>query len=166
MNSPELYVEVIGNSFEQCISYCNCCLYHECSALRLYSACLGSNHPTAANSSVQGPMLMDLEYSGNHCKSQLVSLHYVHRYIFQWQCSVIVGNLLLAQTSLESFPEDLVLLLVKTLSKYIQLIIVYPVRLQQEVKDHCSFSTSTLSNNQSSQTLIHASRTVNLSTYV
>ena len=43
----ELFVEVIGNSFEQCISYRNCCVYHRCSTLRLYSAYLGSSRPTA-----------------------------------------------------------------------------------------------------------------------
>ena len=37
-------------------------VYHECSTLRLYSTYLGNSRPTAANSFVWGPMLMDLEY--------------------------------------------------------------------------------------------------------
>ena len=53
LNFLELFVEVDGNSFEQCMSYRNCCIYYECSTLRLYSACLGSRGPTAANSFVQ-----------------------------------------------------------------------------------------------------------------
>ena len=50
MNFHELYDEVIGNSFGQCISYRNCCVYFECNTLRLYSAYLGSNRPAATNS--------------------------------------------------------------------------------------------------------------------
>ena len=102
-------------------------------------------------------MLMDLEYSDNHRKSQHVSLHYAHHCIFngnerQLQHLLTVehiGNLLLTQSTLEAFPEDFVLLLVKALSKYIQLIIVQPARLKQEIGNHGSFSRSTLSNNQS-----------------
>ena len=55
-----LYVEVVGNSFVQCISYHNCCVYLECSMLRHYSACIGSNRPTATatDSFVWGPHIL------------------------------------------------------------------------------------------------------------
>ena len=74
-----LYVEVVGNSFVQCISYHNCCVYLDCSTLRPYSAYLESNRPISTDSFVWGPVLMDLEYLDNHRRSQLVSFHYVHR---------------------------------------------------------------------------------------
>ena len=35
---------------------------------QLYSAFLGSNRPTTADSFACGPVQMDLEYSGNHLK--------------------------------------------------------------------------------------------------
>ena len=138
MNSPVLYAEVDGSSFERCISNHSCCVYLEYSMPQLYSACLGSSCPTATNSFVQGPMLMDLEYSDNHRKNQLVCFHYERHCIFngnerRLQHSLNgehIGNLLLTQSTLETFLEDLVFLLVKTLSKYIQVIIVQPARLK------------------------------------
>ena len=70
-------------SFEQYISYRNCCVYLECSTHRLYFVYLGNSRPTAANSFVQAPIQMDLVYSDNHRKSQLVSLNCEHRCNFQ-----------------------------------------------------------------------------------
>ena len=80
-------------------------------------------------------MLTGLEYSDNHRKSQVVSLHYVHHCIFQWQLQHFltvehIGNLPFTQATLEAFPEDLVFLLVKVLSKYVQVIIDLSARLQ------------------------------------
>ena len=57
----EFFGNSFGNSFEQCISYRNRCVYLECSTLRRYSAHLGGNLPAATNFFVQGPMLLDLE---------------------------------------------------------------------------------------------------------
>ena len=45
---------------------------------RLYSAFLGSNSPTTADSIAWGPVQMDVEYSGNHRKSLLLSFNCVH----------------------------------------------------------------------------------------
>ena len=70
-------------------------------------------------------MLMDLGYPDNHRKRQLVSFNYAHQYIPQRFLTVEqIGNLLLTQTSLETFSKNLLFLLVKTLSKYVQVIIV------------------------------------------
>ena len=66
---PELYDEVTGNSFKQCVSYHNCCVCLECIMLRIYSADLGSNPPTATSSFAYGPILMDLEYPERYRKS-------------------------------------------------------------------------------------------------
>ena len=57
MDFLELYAVVDGNSFVHCISYRSCRAYIKCSTLPLYSAYLGSNRPTAADSFVWGPML-------------------------------------------------------------------------------------------------------------
>ena len=69
MNFLELYAGVDGNSSVQCISYHSCGIYLECSTPRLYSAFLGSNRPTTADSFAWGPVQMDLEYSDTHRKS-------------------------------------------------------------------------------------------------
>ena len=62
-----------------------------------------------------------------------------------------IGNLLFAETCLESFSQHLVLLLVETLSKNVQVIVIQPVGMYQEGEDDCCLPTSTLSNNNPSQ---------------
>ena len=60
-------------------------------------------------------------------------------------------NLRFAQTCFEFFPQHLVLLLVDTLPKNVQVIVVQPVGLSQMVEvGDCCLTTSTLSNNKSS----------------
>ena len=68
-------------------------------------------------------MLMDLGYSGNHRKRQLVSFHYeshlffneIERRVQHFLTVEHIGIFLLSQSTIETFPEDLVFLLVKTL---------------------------------------------------
>ena len=93
-------------------------------------------------------MLMDLEYYADH-----LFFNGNERRLQHFLTVEHIGNLLLTQSTLEAFPEDLVLLLLKALSKYIQVTIVQPARLMQQIEHHGSVSTSTLSNNQSPQTL-------------
>ena len=75
LNFLELYVEVVGNSFVQCISYRNCCLSRVQYASALFCWPI---RPIATDSFEWGPTLIDLEYPDNHRKSQLVSFHFVH----------------------------------------------------------------------------------------
>ena len=101
MNFLELYVEVIA--FGQCVTYGNCCVYLECSTLRIYSVYLQSNHPTATNSFVQGSMLMYLfiTYTANLFNGS------ERRYIPQRFLTVEqFGNLLLTQEPFILVDED------------------------------------------------------------
>ena len=66
MNFLELYVGVDGNSSVQCLSY-HSCVNLECSTPRLYSAFLGSNRPTTADSLAWGPVQMDLQEVEDDC---------------------------------------------------------------------------------------------------
>ena len=135
MNFLELYVEVVGNSFVQCISYRNCCVYLECSTLQLCSPYLGSNRPTATDSCVWSLMLMDFWNILTIIVkiSSYLSIAYTakcfnggeRRYIPQRFLTVEqIGNMVLTQASIETFSKYLVFLLMKTLSKHVQVIVV------------------------------------------
>ena len=79
-------------------------------------------------------MLMDLEYPDNHRKNQLyLSITCTakvfnggeRRYIPQRYLTLEeIGNLLVTQSSIETFSENLLFFLMKTLSKHVQLIVV------------------------------------------